>query len=96
MKTSSKTLEVEMVALARSRLTVAASLSIAMIAIYFGFMGLFAFAKPVLGRMLATGLSLCILLGPLVIISSFLLCLVYVYWANNIFDRNVKSMLGQA
>lgn len=96
VKTSSKTLEVEMVALARSRLTVAASLSIAMIAIYFGFMGLFAFAKPVLGRMLATGLSLCILLGPLVIISSFLLCLVYVYWANNIFDRNVKSMLGQA
>nr|WP_276575438.1 DUF485 domain-containing protein [Bradyrhizobium sp. Oc8] len=82
--------------MARSRLTVAASLSLTMIAIYFGFMGLFAFAKPVLGTMLAPGLSLCILLGPMVIISSFLLCLVYVYWANNVFDRNVKSTLEQA
>jgi uncharacterized membrane protein (DUF485 family) len=93
---SSKALEAGMTALARSRLIVAASLSLAMIAIYFGFMCLFAFAKPILGTMLAPGLSLCILLGPLVIISSFMLCLVYVYWANKIFDRNVKSTLGQA
>ncbi|MCP3372738.1 DUF485 domain-containing protein [Bradyrhizobium cajani] len=85
-----------MIALARSRLTVAASLSFAMIAIYFGFMGLFAFGKPVLGTMLAPGLSLCIVLGPLVIISSFLLCLLYVYGANTIFDCNVKSTLEQA
>ncbi|PJG53657.1 DUF485 domain-containing protein [Bradyrhizobium forestalis] len=96
MTVSSKALERGMVALARSRLTVAASLSFAMIAIYFGFMGLFAFGKPVLGAMLAPGLSLCIVLGPLVIISSFLLCLLYVYWANTIFDRNVKSTLEQA
>jgi uncharacterized membrane protein (DUF485 family) len=53
-------------------------------------MWLFAFAKPLLGTMLAPGLSLCIVLGPLVIISSFLLCLAYVCWANTVFDRKVK------
>jgi uncharacterized membrane protein (DUF485 family) len=53
-----------------------------MIAIYFGFLGLFAFDKPWLGTILAPGLSYCIVLGPAVIVSSFVLCLIYVVWAN--------------
>src|SRR5258708_38728178 len=63
-----------------------------MMAIYFGFMGLFAFDKPLLGTILATGLSLCIVLGPLVIISSFLLCLVYRLWANRVFDAGIREL----
>lgn len=78
--------------LARKRLTVALVLSVAMIAIYFGFMGLFAFDKPLLGTILMPGLSLCIVLGPLVIISSFVLCLVYVLWANRVFDAGVREL----
>ena len=78
--------------LADRRLGVAVTLSLAMIAIYFGFMGLFAFDKPLLGTILAPGLSLCIVLGPLVIISSFLLCLVYVLWANRVFDAGIREL----
>jgi uncharacterized membrane protein (DUF485 family) len=80
------------VALAKKRLIVALALSMAMIAIYFGFMGLFAFDKPLLGTILAPGLSLCIVLGPLVIISSFLLCLIYVLWANRVFDAGIRDL----
>jgi len=60
--------------------------------IYFGFMGLFAFDKPLLGTILIPGLSLCIVLGPLVIISSFLLCLIYVLWANRVYDAGVRDL----
>jgi uncharacterized membrane protein (DUF485 family) len=79
-------------ALAKQRLSIALVLSAAMIAVYFGFMGLFAFDKPLLGTILAPGLSLCIVLGPLVIICSFLLCLVYVLWANRVFDTGIREL----
>jgi uncharacterized membrane protein (DUF485 family) len=79
-------------ALAKTRLWIALILSAAMIVIYFGFMALFAFDKQLLGTILAPGLSLCILLGPLVIISSFLLCLVYVLWANRVFDPGLRAL----
>ena len=78
--------------LANRRLGVAITLSIVMIAIYFGFMGLFAFNKPLLGTVLAPGLSLCIILGPAVLVSSFLLCLVYVRWANRVYDPGVAAL----
>ena len=80
------------VALAKKRLTLALALSSAMVVIYFGFMGLFAFDKPLLGTILMPGLSLCIVLGPLVIISSFVLCLVYVLWANRVLDAGVRRL----
>lgn len=78
--------------LANRRLSIALVLSFAMVAIYFGFMGLFAFNKPLLGVILVPGLSLCILLGPAVIVSSFLLCLIYVQWANRVFDPGVNAL----
>jgi uncharacterized membrane protein (DUF485 family) len=78
--------------LAKKRLTVGLVLSLAMIVIYFSFMGLFAFDKPLLGTILTPGLSLCIVLGPLVIISSFLLCLIYVLWANREFDARLRDL----
>ncbi|TWC06742.1 uncharacterized membrane protein (DUF485 family) [Bradyrhizobium macuxiense] len=78
--------------LAKTRLTVALVLSVTMIVIYFGFMALFAFDKPLLGTILMPGLSLCIVLGPLVIISSFVLCLVYVLWANRVLDAGIRDL----
>jgi uncharacterized membrane protein (DUF485 family) len=79
-------------ALVRSRLTLALSLTALMIAIYFGFMSLFAFDKPLLGVILAPGLSLGLLLGPLVITCAFILCLAYVAWANVSFDPKIDAM----
>lgn len=79
-------------ALAKHRLRIALGLSATMTIIYFGFMAMFAFDKPLLGTMLTPGLSLCILLGPLIIICSFLLCFFYVLWANRVFDPALRSL----
>ena len=78
--------------LVQRRLAIALWLSAAMAGVYFGFMALFAFNKPLLGTMLAPGLSLCILLGPAVIVTSFVLCLVYVLWANRVYDPGVRRL----
>ena len=80
-------------ALVRERLMIALWLSAAMVIVYFGFMGLFAFNKPLLGTILAPGLSLCILLGPTVIATSFILCLIYVLWANRVYDPGVRNLV---
>jgi len=80
------------IALTKRRLRISLLLSVAMIAIYFSFMALFAFDKALLGTLLAPGLTLCILLGPLVIISSFLLCLIYVLWTNRVFDASLRDL----
>lgn len=75
---------------AKSRIVIA--LSLAMIMMYFGFMAMFSFAKPTMGMILVPGLSLCILLGAGVIVASFLFCLVYVVWANRIYDPAVRRI----
>lgn len=53
-------------------------LSGVMLAIYFGFILLVAFNKPLLAQTVVPGLSWGILLGALVIVSAWLLTLVYV------------------
>jgi len=78
--------------LVRKRLSIALWLSAAMVVVYFGFMGLFAFNKPLLGTILAPGLSVCILVGPAVIVTSFVLCLIYVLWANRVYDPGVRNL----
>ena len=65
----------------------ALSLTIAMMAVYFGFILLVAFDKPLLGRTLAPGLSLGMLLGALVIVAAWVLTWVYVRWATTHYDR---------
>lgn len=84
--------DVRVAALVRSRLAVGLSLSVVMVVIYFGFMALFAFDKPLLGVILAPGLSLGILLGPLLIISSFILCVAYIAWANAFLDPGIDAV----
>ena len=53
-------------------------LSGVMIVIYFGFILLVAYDKPLLGMQVVPGLSWGILLGALVIVSAWVLTLVYV------------------
>jgi uncharacterized membrane protein (DUF485 family) len=78
--------------LARRRWRVAISLTIAMIALYFGFILLVAFNKPLLGRLVTPGLSLGILLGALVIVISWILTWVYVRWANTHYDKALHDV----
>ena len=60
-----------------------------MIVLYFGFVTLIAFAKPLMGKLITRGLSIGILLGALVIVGSWLLTYIYVRWANNHYDAAV-------
>jgi len=71
---------------AQTRWRVALGLTAAMILVYFGFILLIAFAKPLMARLLTPGLSLGVVLGALVIVVAWLLTLVYVRWANRVYD----------
>lgn len=80
-------------ALAAQRWRVALSLTIAMMLIYFGFILLIAFNKPLMGSLLTPGLSLGILLGALVIVSAWVLIYIYVRWANTNYDEKIAQLL---
>jgi uncharacterized membrane protein (DUF485 family) len=79
-------------AVAARRWRVALALTAAMVVLYFGFITLIAFNKHLLGRLLAPGLSLGILLGALVIVCSWLLTWVYVRWANTRYDAALHRL----
>jgi len=76
----------------RWRLQIA--LTLAMVALYFGFILLIAYDKELLARLIVPGLSLGILLGALVIVSSWLLTWVYVRWANTHYDAELDRLRG--
>lgn len=78
--------------LSRRRWTVAAALTAAMLVVYFGFVLLIAWNKPILGRLVTPGLSLGILLGALVIVFASLLTGAYVRWANRNLDDEVAAL----
>ncbi len=79
-------------ALAAAQWRLALVLTAAMMAVYFGFILLVAFAKPLLGRLLVPGLSLGTLLGALVIVAAWVLIWIYVRWANSHYDDTVKKL----
>ena len=76
-------------ALARRQRRLALLLTLAMLLLYFGFILLIAFDKPLLGRQLTPGLSLGIVLGAAVIVCSWLLTWIYVRWANTHYDSEL-------
>jgi uncharacterized membrane protein (DUF485 family) len=79
-------------AVSAARWRVALTLTVAMMAIYFGFILLVAFDKPLLGRVIAPGLSLGMLLGVLVIVAAWILTWVYVRWANTHYDSRLGGL----
>lgn len=79
-------------ALAASRWRVSLWLTGAMMFIYFGFILLIAYNKPLLGSLVVPGLSLGILLGALVIVSAWVLIFIYVRWANKNYDRKISQL----
>lgn len=77
------------VAAARWRLAIL--LTAVMTVIYVGFILLIAFNKPLLGTILMPGLSLGILLGVLVILTAWVLIVIYVHWTNKHYDGVVAD-----
>ena len=79
--------------LVRQRTNFAWTLTIVMLVIYFGFILLVAFAKPLLAIKVGDGVtSLGILLGLGVIIAAFVLTGIYVYRANSEFDELTRNL----
>ncbi|HEY8535895.1 MAG TPA: DUF485 domain-containing protein [Vicinamibacterales bacterium] len=78
--------------LAAARWRVAASLTAAMMLLYFGFILLVAYDKALLTRVIVPGLSIGILLGALVIVAAWVLMLIYVHWANRHHDDAVTAI----
>ena len=79
-------------ALARARGRIATALTAVVVVIYFGFISLIAFDKALLARKLMPGLSLGIVLGALVIVSSWVSTWVYVRWANAHYDAKLSAL----
>lgn len=78
--------------LAGRRWRLAIGLTIAMTVIYLAFILLIAYNKPLLGTILVPGLSLGILLGTLVILTAWVLIVVYVRWANRHYDAAIAVL----
>jgi uncharacterized membrane protein (DUF485 family) len=78
-----------------ARWRIAISLTMAMMALYFGFILLVAYAKPLLGRLIVPGLSLGIFLGALVIVAAWVLIWIYVRWANKHYDVAIEALRGR-
>ena len=81
-------------ALAAARSRIAIGITVAMTAIYVGFILLIAFDRSWLGSLVAPGLSLGIVLGVLVILTAWVLNVAYVRWANTHYDHRVASIRG--
>lgn len=71
---------------------VSAILTVVMLGAYFGFILTLAFDKGLLATLLADGLSLGIPVGLAIIFLAWALTGIYVYWANNAYDKAVHSL----
>jgi uncharacterized membrane protein (DUF485 family) len=80
--------------LAADRWRIVSTLTTAVIVLYFGFILLVAWGKPLLGVILIPGLSVGILLGAFVIVAAWMLMLVYVRWANRHHDTGIAAARG--
>jgi uncharacterized membrane protein (DUF485 family) len=78
-----------------ARWRVAIALTAAMMVLYFGFILLIAYDKPLLARLVTPGLSIGMLSGALVIVAAWALIWIYVRWANLHYDAAVDAIRRQ-
>ena len=82
--------------LVRRRSALGWALSAVMLATYFGFILLVAFARPLLGLPLAGGATTVgIPLGLSVILTALVLTAIYVHRANRSFDAELEELLAE-
>lgn len=94
-KTAHKILEdPEFQALASQKNSVSVILTIVELVLYFGFIALIAYNKPFLAKKIADGsaITIGIPIAVGVIILSWVLTGVYIFWANTTYDEMVKRV----
>jgi uncharacterized membrane protein (DUF485 family) len=90
----------EFLKLMRQKNTVTTILTIVELVLYFGFIALIAYNKPYLAQKLSDGsaITIGIPIAVGVIVLSWILTGIYVYWANTKYDamvQSVKDRLGR-
>lgn len=84
----------EMLRVVRRRWRIGGILTCVMMAAYFGFILLVAFAKPTVGYLLGD-VSVGIVLGAGVIVLAPVLTAIYVRWANTHHDPAIEALRGE-
>lgn len=85
----------EFKSLVSKRWTVSIVLTALLFIIYYGYILLVAVDKPFLAQKVGQSTTLGIPLGVLVIVLSWVLTVIYVIWANNSYDNEVKRLKEQ-
>ncbi|BDU78557.1 DUF485 domain-containing protein [Mesoterricola sediminis] len=89
----------EFIRLVRRKNTVTVVLTIVELVLYFGFIGLVAYDKPFLARTLgASAITAGIPIAVGVIVLSWILTGIYIFWANSRYDvmvRRIKDKVGR-
>lgn len=89
---ASAELDADLARLVARRWRLGAALTAVMMAAYFGFILLVAFARPTAGALLAGGrVSVGIVLGAGVIVLAPILTAIYVRWANRHYDPAIRA-----
>lgn len=78
--------------LVKTRWNMSLSFTFLMLFVYIGFLMVVAYQKDTLKMPLGDSLNLAIVVGLGIIIFSWLITGVYVYWANNYYDESVKEI----
>lgn len=78
--------------LVRVRWSVALTLTVVMLAVYLGFIFTVAFAKDFLATKVGSHINIGLLLGLGIIIFTWAITGIYVYWANNQYDKEVNNI----
>jgi uncharacterized membrane protein (DUF485 family) len=81
--------------LVAKRWSVSVILTIALFVIYYGYILLIGYNKPFLAQKIGEVTTLGIPLGVAVIILSWVLTVIYVVWANNVYDVEVQRLKDQ-
>jgi uncharacterized membrane protein (DUF485 family) len=77
------------------RWEISITLTIVLFVIYYGYILLIAVNKPFMARKIGEVTTLGIPLGVAVIVLSWILTAIYVFWANSVYDKEVKRLREQ-
>lgn len=78
--------------LVKNRWNISLSFTFIMLFVYIGFLLVVAYNKDALKMPLGESINLAIVVGLGIIIFSWLITGVYVYWANNYYDASVEEI----
>jgi uncharacterized membrane protein (DUF485 family) len=79
-------------ALMRKRWSVSIILTTLLFIVYYGYILIVGYGKGFLGLKVGVYTNYGIILGVLVIVLSWALTLIYVIWANNVYDKEVDAI----